>query len=58
MIMILLQFTFFLSYVIFDQQFKIAFRKSSAPAPLKIFPLFTHSPLKIEKVEVPPFLQD
>ena len=45
----------FLSYVIFDEQFKIAFRKSSAPLPLKIFPLFTHSPLKIEKVEVPPF---
>ena len=58
MIMIIAIIYIFLSYVIFDQQFKIAFRKSSASPPLKIFPLFTHSTLKIEKVEVPPFLQD
>ena len=42
----------FLSYVIFDQQLKITFRKSIHS------PLFTHSPppLKIQKVQVPPFL--
>ena len=45
-----------LSYVIFDQQLKITFRKSSGP-PEKVHPpLFTHSPRKIQKVQVPPFL--
>ena len=42
---------FFLSYVIFGQQLEITFRKSSAN-PEKI-----HSPLKIQKVQVPPFCQ-
>ena len=44
----------FLSYVIFDQQLKITFSKSSALPPEKICsPLFNHLPLKMEKV--PPF---
>ena len=40
----------FLSDVIFDQQLKITFRKSSAlsPPPVKI-----HSSLKIQKLQVP-----
>ena len=45
----------FLFYLIFDQQLKITFRKSSAPAPEKIHsPLFAHFPLKIQiqKVQV------
>ena len=44
----------FLSYVIFDQQLKITFRKSSGPAEKIHFPLFTHSPAK--KCEAPPLL--
>ena len=46
----------FLSYVMFDQQLKITSTKSSG-SPEKIhYPLFTYSPLKIQKVQVPPFL--
>ena len=42
----------FLSYVLFDQQLKITFRKSPPPPPEKI-----HSPLKVQKVQdKPPFL--
>ena len=56
MIMIIAIIYIFLSYVIFDQQLKITFRKSSGP-PEKVHPpLFTHSPRKIQKVQVPPFL--
>ena len=40
----------FLSYVLFDQQLKITFRKSPPPPPEKI-----HSPLKIQKVQAPLF---
>ena len=40
----------FLSYVTFDQQLKITFRKSSGP-PEKV-----HSPLKNSKSASPPFL--
>ena len=55
MIMIIAIIYIFLSYVIFDQQLKITFRKSSAK---KIHsPLFTHAPLKIQKLQVPPFCQ-
>ena len=50
MIMIIVLIYFFLSYVIFDQQLKITFRKSSAPPP----PEKIHSPLKIQKVQVSP----
>ena len=40
--------------MIFDQQFKITFRKSSAPGPT---PEKIHSPpLKIKILQVPPFL--
>ena len=47
----------FLSYVIFDQQLKITFRKSSAlPIPEKIHPLFANFPLKIQKVQIHHFL--
>ena len=57
MIMIRAIIHIFSSYMIFDQQLKITFRKSSAPPPPeKIhYPLFTHSPPK--KVNVPPFCQ-
>ena len=48
MIMIVAGIYIFLSYVIFDQQLKITFRKSSGP-PEKI-----HSPLKIQIVQVLP----
>ena len=48
MIMIIAIIYIFLSYVIFDQQLKITFRKSSGP-PEKI-----HSPLKIQIVQVLP----
>ena len=48
MIMIRAIIYIFLSYVIFDQQLKITFRKSSGP-PKKI-----HSPpLKIQKLQIP-----
>ena len=47
MIMIIAMIYIFLSYVISDQQLKITFRKSSA---IKI-----HSPLKIQKLQVPTF---
>ena len=40
----------FLSYVLFDQQLKITFRKSPPPPPEKI-----HSPLKVQKVQAPLF---
>ena len=49
MIMIIAIIYIFLSYVVFDQQFKITFRKSSvpAPAPRKYqLSLFTPIPLK------------
>ena len=46
----------FLSYMIFDQQLKITFRKSSDP-PVKIHStLFTQSPHKKSKSASPPFL--
>ena len=51
MIMIIVLIYFFLSYVIFDQQLKITFRKSPAPPPP---PEKIHSPLKIQKVQVSP----
>ena len=57
MIMIIAIIYIFLSYVIFDQQLKITFRKSLGP-PEKIHsPCFTHSLLKIQKLEVPSFWQ-
>ena len=47
------------SYVTFDQQLYITFRKPPPPPPPlrknPLPPLFTHSPLKIQKVQVPPF---
>ena len=52
-IMIMITDYDFLSYAISDQQLKITFRKSSSP-PEKIFLLTP--PLKIQKVQVPPFL--
>ena len=55
-IMIMITDYDFLSYVIFDQQLKITFRKSSGP-PEKIHsPLFTHLPPKNSKSASPPFL--
>ena len=54
MIMIIVLIYFFLSYVIFDQQLKITFRKSSAPPPHP--PSWKNPPLKIQKVQVSPFL--
>ena len=50
-----------LSYVIFDQQLKITFRKSSAPLPPPrknpLPPFYSLPPsLKIQKVQVPLFL--
>ena len=59
MIMIIAIIYIFLSYVIFDQQLKIIFRKSSEPPspPKKSTPPFLlNPPLKIQKVQVPPFL--
>ena len=57
MIMIIATIYIFLSYVLFDQQLKITFRKSSVPPPEKIHsPFFTHPPLKIQKVPVSLFL--
>ena len=44
-----------LSYVIFDLQLKITFRKSSDPPEKIHFLFFTYSPLEIEKVQVPLF---
>ena len=47
----------FLSDVIFEQQLKITFKKSSAPTPLKkSTPPFLPPPLKIQKVQVHRFL--
>ena len=49
----------FLSYVIFDQQLKLL-SENPQPPPEKIHSvLFTHSPppVKIQKVQVPPFCQ-
>ena len=59
MIMIIAIIYFFLSYVIFDQQFKITFWKSSGPSLKKSTSpfLLTPLPLKIQKVQVPPFCQ-
>ena len=45
----------FLSYVIFHQQLKISFRKSSAPLKKSTLPFLLTSPLKSQKVQVPPF---
>ena len=53
MIMIIVLIYFFLSYVIFDQQLKITFRKSSGGPP-PLLPEKIHSPLKIQKVQVSP----
>ena len=47
MIMIIAIIYIFLSYVMFDQQLKITFRKF--PGPLKKI----HSPLKIQNLQVP-----
>ena len=56
MIMIIVIIYIFLSYVIFDQQLKITFRKSSTSSLKKIhFPHFP--PLEIQKVHVAPLLQ-
>ena len=51
MIMIIAIMYIFLSYVVFDQKLRITFRKSSGP-PEKIY---SAPPLKIQKVQVPPF---
>ena len=46
----------FLSYVIFDQQLKITFRKSSAPPMKKAIPPFLHTPpQKFKKCKSPLF---
>ena len=50
MIMTIAIIYIFLFYVIFDQQLKSTFRKSSGPERI-------HYPLKLEKVQVPPFCQ-
>ena len=58
MIMIIAILYIILSYVIFDQQLKITFRKFSAPPPLKKpnTPFLFTPPPKIQKVQVPLFL--
>ena len=55
MIMIIAIIYIFLSYVIFDQQLKITFRKSSGPPEKIHFPLFTLPP-KNPKSASPSFL--
>ena len=55
MIMIIAIIYIFLSYVIFDQQLKITFRKSSGPPEKIHFPLFTLRP-KNSKSASPSFL--
>ena len=57
MIMTIAIIYIFLSYVIFHQQLKITFRKSSAPSPFPPSPEKMHSPLKIQKLQVPPKLK-
>ena len=55
MIMIIAIIYIFVSYVIFDQQLKITFRKFSPPPWKNPLPLLTHSPppkKKIQKVQV------
>ena len=53
MIMIIVIIYIFLSYVIFDQQLKITFRKSSTSS-LKKIHLPHFPPLEIQKVHKPP----
>ena len=48
--MIIVIIYIFLSYVIYDQQLKESFRKSSGPPEKTHYPLFTHLPLKIKKI--------
>ena len=57
MIMIIAVIYIFLYYVIFDEQLKITFRKSSNPSEKIHSPLFTHfSPPKNSKIaSLPPF---
>ena len=45
-----------LSYVVFDQQLKIPFRKSQAPLKKSTPPFLLTPPLKVQKVQVLPFL--
>ena len=47
---------FFLSYVMFDQQLQITFKKSSGPTEKIHSPLFTHSSLKINSNSASPSL--
>ena len=58
MIMIIAIIYIFLSYVTFDQQLKNYFQKIFRP-PLKksTLPFLLIPPLKIQKVQVPPFCQ-
>ena len=57
MIMIIAIIYIFLSYMIFDQQLKITFRKSWAPPWKNPLPPFYSPPFpKNSKVQVPPFL--
>ena len=59
MIMIRAIIHIFSSYMIFDQQLKITFRKSSPPPLKKYTPPFLLTPpppLKIQKLRDPPFL--
>ena len=64
MVMIIAIIYIFVSFEIFDQQFKITFRKSSVlptpPSPPKKknppSPFLLTPPLKIQNVQVPPFL--
>ena len=56
MIMIIAIIYIFLSYVIFDQQLKITFRKSSVPLEKSNSPFLLTPPLKIQKGQVYPFL--
>ena len=56
-IMIIAIIYIFLSYMIFDQQLKITFRKFSTPLKKSLPPFYSLLPLKMQKVQVPPFCQ-
>ena len=55
-IMIIVIIHIFLSYVMFDQQLQITFKKSSGPTEKIHLPLVTHSSLKINSKNASPSL--